>query len=377
MQPLQGLLVVTIEQAVAAPLCSSRLAAAGARVIKIERAEGDFARNYDTAAGGDSSYFTWLNQGKESACLNFKEDKDAAVLRAMLSKADVLVQNLSPGALARAGFSTEALHQLNPSLVICNISGYGAESNVAHRRGYDLLIQAESGLISVSGSPQAPGRIGVSVCDIGAGLTAYSGVLEALLKRQLTGVGEEISVSLFGVAADWMAVPYMHAEYGEGAPEPVGLKHPSIAPYGAYQCADGKQTLLSIQNEREWLRLCKDALQAPELLDDNRFKTNNSRVEHVEALEQCINDITSTLSSEQFQQRLEDAQIAYGAINSASDLKSHVAFKSADYQTVDNKSLQLPAPPIQWSTPVDTSGKKTPALGEHTEAVRSEFSNIL
>ena len=181
MQPLQGLLVVAIEQAVAAPLCTSRLAAAGARVVKIEREEGDFARNYDTAAGGDSSYFTWLNQGKESACLNFKEEGDASVLRNLLGKADILVQNLSPGALARAGFSTEALHKLNPSLVICNISGYGAESNVAHRRGYDLLIQAESGLVSVSGSPQGQGRIGVSVCDIGAGLTAYSGVLEACL----------------------------------------------------------------------------------------------------------------------------------------------------------------------------------------------------
>jgi crotonobetainyl-CoA:carnitine CoA-transferase CaiB-like acyl-CoA transferase len=375
MLPLQGLLVVTIEQAVAAPLCSSKLAAAGARVIKVEREEGDFARNYDTAARGESSYFTWLNQGKESVCLDFKTEKDAAVLRNMLAKADVLVQNLSPGALARAGFSAETLHKLNPRLVICNISGYGFDGKAATRRGYDLLVQAESGLISVSGSPGAQGRIGVSVCDIGAGVTAYSGVLEALLKRHATGVGEELSVSLFGVAADWMAVPYMHAEYGEGAPEPVGLKHPSIAPYGAYRCADGKQTLLSIQNEREWQRLCTQALKAPGLLEDSRFVSNNSRVENVEALEACINTITGGMSSETFQQRLGEAKIAYGAINSASDINSHVAFESADYRTTTDQLVELPAPPVRWlgSDARRPSLGRTPVLGEHTEKVRAEF----
>ncbi len=373
MQPLQGMLVVAIEQAVAAPLCTSKLAAAGARVIKVERSEGDFARNYDTAARGESSYFTWLNQGKESVCLDFKQEHDAAVLRSMLCKADVLVQNLSPGALARAGFSTEALHRLNPGLVVCNISGYGVDGKASARRGYDLLVQAESGLISVSGSPEAPGRIGVSVCDIGAGVTAYGGVLEALFKRQATGVGEEISVSLFGVATDWMAVPYMHAEYGEGAPQPVGLKHPSIAPYGAYLCADGRQTLLSIQNEREWQRLCSQALEAPELLEDSRFTSNNSRVAHVVALEACINKITGQMTSKTFQQRLEDAKIAYGAINSAGDIKSHVAFAGAGYQTTDGQLLELPAPPVQWSTPCGAPETRTPLLGEHTESIKVEF----
>ena len=191
------------------------LAQAGARVIKIERDEGDFARNYDTAAKGESSYFTWLNQGKESVCLNIKDEQGSAVLWSMLEKADVLVQNLSPGALARAGFDSESLHQKNPRLIICNISGYGSKGEVRDKRGYDLLVQAESGLISVSGNPDQPGRIGVSICDIGAGMTAYSGVLEALIKRSQTGQGEELSVSLFDVAAEWMTVPYIHAHFGK------------------------------------------------------------------------------------------------------------------------------------------------------------------
>ena len=252
MQPLAGLLVISIEQAVAAPLCTARLAQAGARVIKIEREEGDFARNYDSAAKGESSYFTWLNQNKESVCLNFKQDQDAEILWAMLAKADVLIQNLAPGALARAGFDFQRLHEKNPRLVICNISGYGDKGEVSAKRGYDLLVQAESGLISVSGSPGEPGRIGVSICDIGAGITAYSGILEALHKRNLSGRGEEISISLFDVAAEWMSVPYIHAQYGRGAPKPVGLRHPSIAPYGAFECADKRLVLISIQNEREW-----------------------------------------------------------------------------------------------------------------------------
>ncbi len=260
MQPLEGLLVVSIEQAVAAPFCSARLVQAGARVIKIEREEGDFARGYDKAAEGESSYFTWLNQGKESLSLDFKSDEGSDLLWRILKKADVLIQNLSPGALSRSGFSTSKLHQLNPKLIICNISGYGMEGDVSKKPAYDLLVQAESGIISVSGAPEALGRIGVSVCDIGAGMTAYSGILEAILKRAINGQGSELSVSLFDVAADWMAVPYIHAEYGFGSPQPVGLKHPSIAPYGAFQCSDGRLVLISIQNEREWERLCKKAL---------------------------------------------------------------------------------------------------------------------
>ncbi len=370
MLPLDGMLVVAIEQAVAAPLCSSRLAAAGARVIKIERPEGDFARGYDTAARGESSYFTWLNQGKESACLNFKSDPGASVLRRLLGKADVLVQNLSPGALDRAGFGAQALQSLNPRLIVCNISGYGSDN---HRPGYDLLVQAESGLISVSGSPGAPGRIGVSLCDIATGLTAYSGVLEALLKRERSGVGEVMSVSLFDVSADWMTVPFIHAEYGSGAPQAVGLKHPSIAPYGAFECVAGKLVLLSIQNEREWQRLCKEVLHAESLLSDPRYVSNNSRVKNREALELDINTITRLLTSAEFQQRLAAADIAYGAINSAADLSSHPAFSGTQFSNSTGHQMILPSPPIKRESNRETRQTKTPAIGEHTAAVLDEF----
>lgn len=374
MQALEGCLVVAIEQAVAAPFCTSRLAAAGARVIKIERTEGDFARNYDTAAHGESSYFTWLNQGKESVCLNFKDERDATVLHAIIRKADVLIQNLAPGALDRAGFSSKKLMKDNPGLIICNVSGYGQTGEATKKRAYDLLVQAESGLISVSGSPEAPGRIGVSICDIGAGMTAYGGVLEALLRRGKTGKGEEISVSLFDVAADWMNVPYIHAEYGNGAPSPVGLRHPSIAPYGAFECADGGLTLISIQNEREWQRLCDDVLCSPALAQNEGYESNNARVANRDALEADITKITKSLTSQEFQSRMDSAQIAYGAVNRAGDLKSHPAFRTQQYRTGEEKSVSLAAHPINKHQNMTPPTIRSPKLGEHTEAVIREFS---
>ncbi|MEO1143379.1 MAG: CaiB/BaiF CoA-transferase family protein, partial [Pseudomonadota bacterium] len=275
MSPLDGVLVVSIEQAVAAPLCTARLSAAGARVIKIERDSGDFARGYDTAAKGESSYFTWLNQGKESVCTDFKSEEGRELLTALLIQADVLVQNLSPGALERSGFSLGQLHKINPRLIVCNISGYGSTGQASGKPAYDLLVQAESGLVSVSGDKGHPGRIGVSICDIGAGVTAHAAILEALMKREKTGHGEEVNLSLFSVASEWMMVPYIHAEYGSGAPEPAGLKHPSIAPYGAFECSDGKQILISIQNEREWERLCLNALDSPQLFNNINYTSNN------------------------------------------------------------------------------------------------------
>jgi len=373
MKPLEGLLVVSIEQAVAAPLCTARLARAGARVIKIEREEGDFARDYDQAAKGESSYFIWLNQGKESVCLDFKSTDGAEFLWAMLKKADVVVQNLSPGALARAGFSTAALHEANPRLIICNISGYGMNGEASEKPAYDLLVQAESGLVSVSGSPEGLGRIGVSVCDIGAGITAYGGVLEAVLKRGVTGKGEEISVSLFDVAADWMAVPYIHAQYGNGAPKPVGLRHPSIAPYGAFECKDGRLVLISIQNEREWERLCKEVLMSPEFFENPDYSSNAMRVRHRDVLEADITRITSRLSSKEFQSRLQAARIAYGAVNEASDLKAHPAFRSARYVSCEGEVVEMAAPPVKWSIPDAGEIAASPKIGEHTIMVASEF----
>jgi len=373
MGPLDGMLIISIEQAVAAPLCTARLVDAGARVIKIERAEGDFARGYDKAAKGESSYFAWLNQGKESVCLDFKKADDAKLLWSMLKKADVLVQNLSPGALARSGFSSDAMRAENKGLIICNVSGYGSEGEVANKRAYDLLVQAESGLISVSGSEQAAGRIGVSICDIGAGITAYSSILEAILKRAQTGSGEEVSVSLFDVAAEWMTVPYMHAQFGEGAPKPAGLRHPSIAPYGAFSCKEERLVLISIQNEREWERLCKEVLLTESLFTDNRYGTNNDRVNNRVALEADINAVTQTLTAEEFQQRLQVASIAYGAINSASQLADHPAFRSRLGHTFSGEQMQLPAHPVIRTNPEPAPNVSTPSIGQHTKQLRAEF----
>jgi len=373
MQPLEGLLVVSIEQAVAAPFCSARLAQAGARIIKVERSEGDFARGYDTAARGESSYFTWLNQGKESICLNFKLERDANILWSMVAEADVVIQNLSPGALARAGFTIEKLQAANPRLIICNVSGYGDNGPGANMPAYDLLVQAESGLVSVSGSPEAPGRIGVSVCDIGAGMTAYSAILEALIKRDRTGSGEILSVSLFDVAADWMSVPYLHAKYGKGAPKPAGLRHPSIAPYGAFACSDDRLVLISIQNEREWQRLCEEVLQSNDLLSSQNYVNNNLRVENRDQLEIDITAITRTMTAEEFQKRLQKARIAAGSINTADELSSHVAFRSRTVTTAEGQTLQMPAHPVVHRDGQAPQLSPTPELGEHSEALRREF----
>lgn len=375
MRPLEGLLVVAIEQAVAAPLCTARLVQAGARVIKVEREEGDFARGYDKAAKGESSYFIWLNQGKESLCLDFKSEEGKALLWKILSKADVLVQNLSPGALERSGFSSAALHEKNPRLIICNISGYGMQGEASKKPAYDLLVQAESGLISVSGSPQEPGRIGVSVCDIGAGMTAYSGVLEAILKRSISNKGEEISISLFDVAADWMAVPYLHAEYGNGAPKPVGLRHPSIAPYGAFECEDGKLVLISIQNEREWERLCLEVLQAPKIFENPHYASNTQRVSNRDALELEMTKITKTMTSKLFQEKLAASRIAFGAVNEAGDLRSHPAFRIAHYTNSMGECVEMSAPPINWSNGQDIINMRSPEIGEHTNAIKDEFTS--
>jgi crotonobetainyl-CoA:carnitine CoA-transferase CaiB-like acyl-CoA transferase len=373
MRPLEGLLVIAVEQAVAAPFCTARLVQAGARVIKIERTEGDFARYYDTAAKGESSYFAWLNQGKESIVLDFKTEDGARLLRAMLAKADVFVQNLGPGALQRAGFGNDDIERLNGRLITCDISGYGAEGEVAKKPAYDLLVQAESGLVSVSGSPGEPGRIGVSVCDISAGMAAYSGVLEALLQRSRTGKGSHLGVSLFDVAADWMAVPYLHARYGDGAPKPVGLRHPSIAPYGGFVCADGKTVLIAIQNEREWVRLCAEVFDDPELAELPEFSSNNNRVAHRPALEAAITHRTAALASSALTDRLSTARIAFGTVNTPDDLASHPAFQTTEAATADGQVFTLPANPVRWLDAELEHKITTPKLGEHTAAITQEF----
>lgn len=369
--PLEGITVIAVEQAVAAPICTARLADAGARVIKVERASGDFARGYDSAAGGDSSYFGWANLGKESIALDIKDDGDAALLRRMIAAADVFVQNLAPGALDRLGFGSSTLRAAHPGLVTVDISGYGDSPAVAQKRAYDLLVQAESGLIAVSGSPNELGRIGVSICDVGTGVTAHAAVLEALIGRSITGEGSAIAVSLFDVAAEWMTVPFL--QHGAGmAPGRVGLRHPTIAPYGAYETGDGSLTLISIQNEREWARLCGDVLSAPEMAIDPRFVSNELRVEHRDELEPEVSSIVARLDAATFRGRLDGASIAWGAINGLDELAAHDALRTRTGTSSSGVDFHLPAHPVRSERA--HPHRAAPKIDEHGAALRAEFS---
>lgn len=372
-RPLEGLLVVSIEQALAAPLATGRLAEMGARVIKVERAEGDFARGYDKAANGVSSYFIWTNRGKESLVLDFKQPEDAALLRDLLRNADVFVQNLAPGALARAGFDSQSLRASHPRLITCDITGYGEEGPANGLKAYDLLVQCESGLAGISGAPEAPGRIGVSICDIGAGMNATIGVLSALALRERTGCGSGISVSLFDGAADWMTVPYLHEVYGEGAPVRQGLRHPSIAPYGAYTTREGKEVVISIQNEREWQQFCAVFLLKPEVAKDARYASNTERVRNRVELDGTIGAAFAQLGADEALARLAKAKTAYGQVRSVADMAVHPALRTWP-MTVGGHDVAMIAPPVR--APWDAEQfDPAPALGQHSAALRAEFSS--
>ncbi len=372
LRPLEGLLVVSLEQAVAAPYCTSRLADAGARVIKIERDSGDFARGYDDYVGGESSYFVWLNRGKESAVLDIKAPGDLAILRAMIERADVLVQNLAPGAMTRAGLDLEALHAALPRLISCSISGYGSTGPYAERKAYDLLIQAESGMASITGSPHAPGRIGVSACDIACGMNAHAAVLQALLARELTGRGQRIEVSLFDAMADWMTVPLLHHNHDGTGPARVGLAHPSIAPYGVFVCGDGAEVLLAVQNDREWKDLCSKVLNDAALASRPEFAANIVRVQNRHALEAAITDRLQPYDRASLIRALDAAGVAYGMLNTVGGLSSHPHLRRARVRTPTGEA-QLPAPAALVDGRSPTLGD-SPALGAHTEAVRAEFA---
>ena len=370
-RPLEGILVVALEQAVAAPYCSSRLADAGARVIKIERPEGDFARGYDRAVNGESSYWVWINRGKESVALNLKDAADMAVVKNMLAKADVLIQNLAPGATDRLGIGSEQLRKDHPRLITCDISGYGDEGKLFGMKAYDLLVQAESGLVAVSGAPGEWGRIGVSVCDINAGLNALIGIQQALLLREKTGQGSSVKVSLFGSAAELMSVPYLQARYGGKAPERVGLKHPSIAPYGGFTCADGRDIVISIQNEREWADFCHIVLRRPDLLSDERCQNNATRVKHRDFVDGTVADIFDKVPSGEMIDRLTEAQTAFGQINSVHDLIAHPQLLTKRMK-VQGKDVEVPVSP--WMGPWDSKVfPEAPALNQHGDLIRKEF----
>ena len=372
MGALDGLLVVTVEQAVAAPYCSVRLADAGARVIKIERPEGDFARNYDTAVNGESAYFVWLNRGKESVTLDFKQSHDMALLKRLLGKADIFIQNLAPGAAERAGFGSAALRKENSRLITVDITGYGDFGPYRHRRAYDLLVQAESGIASITGTPDAPGRIGVSATDVGCGMYAHAAVLEALLERSRKGVGRGIEVSLFSAMAEWMTVPLMHKDY-KGSDWPrVGLTHPMIAPYGAYTASDGAQTLLAVQNDKEFVRLCA-AFGHAEWAQDERYRTNLERNAHRDEVDAMVGGAIAAMTTAELTQKLEQAQIAYARVSTVADLSKHPQLRRIEIAGV-NGPVSVPALAANYA---GTPGKlgKVPELGEHTELVRQEFAS--
>jgi crotonobetainyl-CoA:carnitine CoA-transferase CaiB-like acyl-CoA transferase len=371
MGALNGLLVVALEQAVAAPYCSARLADAGARVIKVERPEGDFARGYDDAARGLSSYFVWLNRGKQSLVADIKNPEDAALLHRMLARADVFIQNLSPGAAARAGFDSDMLRVHHPRLITVDITGYGAFGDYAAMKAYDLLVQAESGLAMISGHPAGPGRVGVSVCDIGCGMAAHAGVLEALIARGVTGRGKGLTVSLFDGMADWMTVPLLFYEHTGRAPERVGLAHPSICPYSAFATKDGALVLIAIQNEREWGRFCALFLHEPDLPGRPGFETNVARVANRAAVDALIAAAFARLSRDQAATTLRAANTAYGFVNGVADLAHHPALRRATVGTPHGE-LSIVAPPVVTSDGDRPLGP-VPAVGEHSAAIRAEF----
>lgn len=372
--PLAGTLVVSLEQAVAAPLATRKLADAGARVVKVERPEGDFARRYDEAARGGSAYFVWLNRRKESVALDLKDGDDAALLHRLVGAADAFVQNLGPGAAARLGFGASELRERHPRLVTCDISGYGVEGPYAGMKAYDNLVQAEAGLHAVTGAPEAPARVGISVCDIAAGMHAYAAVLEALLLRARTGRGAGLEVSLFSAVADWMAVPYLHAVHGPGAPSRTGLLHPSIAPYGPFHSGGGDEIVVAVQNQREWAALCAAVLERPALADDPRFAGNPDRVKHREALRAVLQDGFSALSTEEMLRRLGDAGVAHGRRRSVEEFAAHPALRRAEVETADGP-VDLPADPVRWSGDGRAGGGRVPELDQHSDAIREEFGD--
>jgi crotonobetainyl-CoA:carnitine CoA-transferase CaiB-like acyl-CoA transferase len=368
---LQGLLVLALEQAVAAPYCSSRLADAGARVIKVERAEGDFARFYDRAVGELSSYFVWLNRGKQSLVADIKHPEDSALLHGVLEHADVFIQNLAPGAAARAGFDSEELRARYPRLVTVDISGYGDHAAYADMKAYDLLVQAESGLAMVTGHPAGAGRVGVSVCDIACGMSAHAAVLEALLERSRTGRGRGVKISLFDAIADWMNVPLLQFEGSGQPPARMGLAHPSICPYGAYTTADGAQVLIAIQNEREWAGFCMHFLREPELPASPGFESNVARVANRPAVEALIAAAFARLSRDEGTVRLRAANTAFGFVNDVPAFARHPALRRLPVDTPSGP-VRIVAPAAIASDGAPHLGP-IPRIGEHSALIRAEF----
>lgn len=368
-EELSGLLVVSLEQAVAAPYCGLLLADAGARVVKVERAEGDFARAYDGMAAGHSAYFVWLNRGKQSIALDIDDPADFALLKRMLAKADVLLQNLPPGSLDKRGLSGEALRADNPGLIVCEITGYGRTGAHAQMKAYDLLVQAESGLVAVTGGPDAPARVGISICDIATGLTAFSAILRALILRGRTGRGIDLSIAMFDVLADWMNVPLLSQRY-RGAPPPrLGVAHPSLAPYGLYRAAQGEELLIAIQSNREWRDFCAKILEKPALGEDPRFRDNEDRVANRPAMDAEILAAFARHPREALCEKLQAARIAYARLNTVADLMAHPQLRVREAE-LEGTPVILADLPVRGGA----GHRHVPGLDEHGAKIRREFA---
>lgn len=370
-KPLTGTLVVSLDQAVAAPMTARRLADAGARVIKLERPEGDFARYYDDVVKGQCTHYVWLNRGKESVVIDLTKGEDRRLFEAMLAKADVFLQNLKPGALAKLGYPIEGLREKHPKLICCSISGYGDEGPYRDRKAYDLLIQAESGLASITGGPDAPARVGVSLVDIGTGLHAYEAILEALIARGRSGQGADIRVAMFDAMMEWMAIPLLFAEHG-APPTRVGLTHFSVAPYGVFQTRDGSPILISVQNDREWTVFCTKVLQRPDLVTDPQFATNQARVANRAETDGLIGRYFSTQGVDTLSRQLDAAQIAFARVNDVLSVLKHPHFRRVSVES-PNGPIDLPALPARFKGEDNPNYGPLPALGEHTGKVRQEF----
>jgi crotonobetainyl-CoA:carnitine CoA-transferase CaiB-like acyl-CoA transferase len=366
--------VVAIEQAVAAPFASRQLSDLGARVIKIERPDGgDFARGYDRAALGTSSFFAWLNRGKESVVADLKDDGDREMVGELVARADVFIQNLAPGAAARMGLDAKTLVERHPRLIACDVSGYGEGGPYERRKAYDLLIQCEAGLVSITGSPDAPAKVGISVADISGGMYTYSGILTALYERERTGAGTAMSVALFDGLSEWMTQPALYGHYGGADPRRVGASHASIAPYGPFATAGGEEINIGVQNEREWRVLCADVLGRPKLADDPRFASNPERIANRAALDAELRPLLAALDAGALIERLQHAGIAFGVMRAAHELVEHPQHVARGrWTTVGSPGGEL----VALKPPVIVAGREfamgpVPALGEHTDAVRA------
>jgi itaconate CoA-transferase len=373
--PLTGITVVSLEQAVAAPFATRQLADLGARVIKVERAgAGDFARDYDRTVHGQASYFVWLNRAKESIELDVKSSRGQQVLTALLARADVFVQNLAPGAADRLGLSADALRARHPRLICCSVSGYGPDGPYRGKKAYDLLVQCEAGLLSVTGTPDTPAKAGISVADIAAGMYAFTGVLTALYERERTGAGTSVEVAMLDALGEWMSQPYLYAMYGGKAPRRTGARHASISPYGPYAVADG-QVFLGLQNDREWAVLCRDILGQPELIGDPRFAANTDRVAHDDELTAIIEAAFGTLTAADVEARLDAAGIASARLRTPAEFAAHPQLAARDRW----RDVGTPGGPVRALLPPVTVGGRepvmgdVPALGQHTAAILAEL----